>query len=489
MKTKTVFISYSTKDRATAAKVRAALEADGIEVTIDSESLTAGGDIHGFIDRSIRETNVTLSIVSRNSLESDWVALESVESFTAEKYVQGKKFIAGYIDDQFLSRPFLIEAVRRIDLEIDELGKLIDEGTDLNIDTVDLQTIKSRKFKLRNNLSDILDRLRGSLTLDLREPEFEQSMRRIIAEINRLEDPTGPERRGTSGGTARRDAGSQTRSNPGDEIKYHHRCDRREQVRLFRNEVAAYLGLPSITRPLIFFIHGGKNGAFDHIFSRLEDELREELENYPGSEGIERHNWTSRPKPGSSQDAICENYVQWRYRAYGKKAEEYSSILKERLRNLTGRVQLVQLKWSADEFSRQPAEEIEPLLSFARSWYGEVSMPVIWLIGIEYGAVTSLESIFRMKFAREKKVREWLTGFSVEGADGLQPGSPVTLEELREVTIEEVDTWRQGAAEILGFDLDRMLKLEDDIRDYFQGLKRSSVDMSTLIGKLRQLTA
>ena len=116
-------------------------------------------------------------------------------------------------------------------------------------------------------------------------------------------------------------------------------------------------------------------------------------------------------------------------------------------------------------------------------------MPVIWLIGIEYGAVTSLESIFRMKFAREKKVREWLAGFSVEGADGLQPGSPVTLEELREVTIEEVDTWRQGAAEILGFDLDRMLKLEDDIRDYFQGLKRSSVDMSTLIGKLRQLTA
>ena len=189
LKTKTVFISYSTKDKAIAAKVRAVLAAQGIAVTIDSNSMPVGGDIRSFIDKSIRETQVTLSIISRNSLESDWVALESVQSFAAEKYIRGKKFIGCYIDDQFLNRSFLIDAVQRIDVEIEELGKLITKGIQLNVDTVDIQTIMSRKYTLRNNLSGILNRLRGSLALDIREPEFEQSMQRIVAEIARLEDP------------------------------------------------------------------------------------------------------------------------------------------------------------------------------------------------------------------------------------------------------------------------------------------------------------
>jgi hypothetical protein len=68
---KTVFISYSKKDKAVAAKVKAVLEANGITVTIDSELMPAGSDIRAFIDKSIRETEVTLSIVSKRSLISD----------------------------------------------------------------------------------------------------------------------------------------------------------------------------------------------------------------------------------------------------------------------------------------------------------------------------------------------------------------------------------------------------------------------------------
>ena len=155
---KTVFISYSSNDRDIAAKVRAALEAKGIAVTIDSESLEPGGDIRAFIDKSIRETNVTLSIVSESSLASDWVAIESIESFAAERHIEGKKFIACYIDDKFLNKVFAIEATKRIDLEITELVRLIGEGAELKIDTVDLQTFRSRKFKYRNSLPEILNR-------------------------------------------------------------------------------------------------------------------------------------------------------------------------------------------------------------------------------------------------------------------------------------------------------------------------------------------
>ena len=98
MKKKTVFISYSTKDKEIAAKVKAALEEQGIEVTIDRESMRPGGNIREFIDESIRKTEVTLSIVSENSLASDWVAFESVESFAVEK-------IGPFLGDAGTTRP------------------------------------------------------------------------------------------------------------------------------------------------------------------------------------------------------------------------------------------------------------------------------------------------------------------------------------------------------------------------------------------------
>jgi formylglycine-generating enzyme required for sulfatase activity len=179
----TVFISYSQKDKKVAAKVRATLEANGIRVTIDSESMAAGGNIRAFIDQAIRDTQVTLSIVSRNSLSSDWVALESIESFAAEKFLEGKKFIACYVDEEMFRDEFLIEAIDALDQQISELTGLIEECVKRNAPATSYETKKNRKLKLRNNLSDILERLNGSLTLDIREPEYDTSLQKIVTEI------------------------------------------------------------------------------------------------------------------------------------------------------------------------------------------------------------------------------------------------------------------------------------------------------------------
>jgi formylglycine-generating enzyme required for sulfatase activity len=196
---KTVFISYSTKDKETAAKVRKVLVEHGIQVTIDRESMRAGGNIRDFIDESIRETDVTLSIVSENSLASDWVAFESVESFAAEKHGKDKKFIACYIDDGFLTKAdFTSKALAAINKQIEELKTEVERVELEGIDApINLTTKIQRKVKLKNNLPDIILRLQESLTLDIREPEFETSMKRIIAEIKRLpelpsESPADP---------------------------------------------------------------------------------------------------------------------------------------------------------------------------------------------------------------------------------------------------------------------------------------------------------
>jgi formylglycine-generating enzyme required for sulfatase activity len=181
---KTVFISYSQKDKEVAAKIKARLQEHDIVVTIDSESLPVGGDIRTFIDKSIRETHVTLSIVSWNSLTSDWVALESIESFNAENFLGLKQFIPCFIDEEFKKEDCLIEAAQLIDKDIVELDKKIVKAMNLKIDPVDLQSIRTRKVELRNNLSKILKRLRESWTIDIREPVFDKNLEKIINHIN-----------------------------------------------------------------------------------------------------------------------------------------------------------------------------------------------------------------------------------------------------------------------------------------------------------------
>jgi formylglycine-generating enzyme required for sulfatase activity len=181
---KSVFISYSTKDRETAAKVKKVLEAYGILVTIDSESLDPGKDIRAFIDQAIRETDVTLSIVSKNSLLSDWVALETVVSLMAEKFLDQKQFIPCFIDEEFLKKDCLTEAIRLIDQEIDDFDQQIIKALEMRTDLTDLNNIRARKLDLRNNLSKILNHFREILTLDIREPLFDENIWKIIRAID-----------------------------------------------------------------------------------------------------------------------------------------------------------------------------------------------------------------------------------------------------------------------------------------------------------------
>jgi hypothetical protein len=179
----TVFISYNHGDSEVADKLKAALEKSGIVVCIDKAVMDAGANIQEFIESSIRDTGVTLSLVSNHSLLSAWVALESIDSFYQEKFTGKKKFIACYVDDDFFRSDFRLTATKQIDEKIDEIDKLIPEYIAQKIDTNDLNSQKSRLFKLRNNLGDILLRLRESLCIDIREGKFDENVGKIVSAI------------------------------------------------------------------------------------------------------------------------------------------------------------------------------------------------------------------------------------------------------------------------------------------------------------------
>ncbi len=183
IKLPTVFISYNHADREVAEKLKTVLKENHIDVMIDSEAMKAGENISDFIERSINDSDVTLSVVSNKSLLSAWVSMETVNTFYHEKSNPDKKFIACYIDDDFFQNDFRLEATKQIDARISEIDQKIPEYMKMKIDTNDLNSEKTRLYKLRSHLGDFILRLRESLTLDIREDQFDGNIARIISAI------------------------------------------------------------------------------------------------------------------------------------------------------------------------------------------------------------------------------------------------------------------------------------------------------------------
>ena len=182
---KKVFISYNHEDAAVAMSVRDLLARNNLDVIIDIDGMGAGQRIEEFIDQSIREAEAVVSIVSNRSLLSSWVAMETIKSFYLQEARDRKLFIGCYLSDDYFRPEFRLECTRQIDERLQIIDRLIAEYAEKKIDPVDLNQEKTRLYDLRNNLGNILARLKETLCLDLRDPQFEKSCRFLVATINR----------------------------------------------------------------------------------------------------------------------------------------------------------------------------------------------------------------------------------------------------------------------------------------------------------------
>ena len=97
---RSVFISYSHKESSFALMMQASLEKQNIEVIIDVEDNVAGSEIESFIEKSIKNSSNTVSIISMSSLLSPWVSIEMIKTIKSEN-ITDKNFIAAFIDDAF----------------------------------------------------------------------------------------------------------------------------------------------------------------------------------------------------------------------------------------------------------------------------------------------------------------------------------------------------------------------------------------------------
>lgn len=174
-----VFISYSTRDKEHAIRVKCFLEKSNIDVIIDRESIHPGGDIKSFISNSILNSEATISIVSKNSLLSSWVAWETIQTLNKESDDK-RKFIPLFIEDSFMDRDFTGKALDEIDKEINQIVEIFKIRLNKRTGFADLYGEFTRYLSLRNNIDEIVGRLRESLSIDITNENYEAAMSKIV---------------------------------------------------------------------------------------------------------------------------------------------------------------------------------------------------------------------------------------------------------------------------------------------------------------------
>jgi hypothetical protein len=187
------FISYNHDDRTAALRLKQVLEQGGIEVVLDIDSMPAGEHIADFIRRSILDSDAVVSVISSRSLISAWVASETIGSMNRNKWGERVTLIACYLDDEWFQPEFRLQCTQKIDDRLKRIEELIPEYAAKKLDSTDLNEEKSRLYDLRNNLGTILAAFKDSLCLDIRDAQFDDSGRRLVAAIrSRWEEARRP---------------------------------------------------------------------------------------------------------------------------------------------------------------------------------------------------------------------------------------------------------------------------------------------------------
>src|SRR5262249_35223091 len=156
-------------DAAAATRLASLLRANNLDVVIDTDAMLPGERIPDFIDRSIRDCDAVVSVISNRSLVSAWVASETIKSFSRNKWTGDLIFIGCYLDEEWFRPEFRLECTQQIDERLQRIEQLLADYAARRIDSSDLNEEKTRLYSLRNNLGDILAVFRNTLCLDIRD--------------------------------------------------------------------------------------------------------------------------------------------------------------------------------------------------------------------------------------------------------------------------------------------------------------------------------
>ena len=179
-----IFISYNHKDQSVAFKIKDKLVGAGLEVIIDAVELGTGGNIPDFIIKSIQKTDITLSLVSTNSLMSSWVAMETLWS-NNEETLRGRAFMPCNIDNEFFEVEFTDNVLDAIDIKLEKINKTLKLRLEKNRDFDDLIDDRKRFNQLKVELPLTIRKLKNSLCVNLSDEHFTSGIEKVINDIKK----------------------------------------------------------------------------------------------------------------------------------------------------------------------------------------------------------------------------------------------------------------------------------------------------------------
>jgi hypothetical protein len=94
-----VFLSYSSKDKATVHALANRLKADGLRVWLDSWEIRPGDSIPAKIEEGLESSVVLVLCMSANAFGSDWTTLESQTFRFRDPLNKNRRFIPVRMDD------------------------------------------------------------------------------------------------------------------------------------------------------------------------------------------------------------------------------------------------------------------------------------------------------------------------------------------------------------------------------------------------------
>lgn len=176
-----VFISYNHQDSFAMRSVKGFLEDHNVKVHVDINDMSVGESIQGFIDQAFKNNDFVLSIISRNSLLSGWVARELTVAQVLNKL--NNNWIPISIDNSAFDNNFFFEANASIDLKItaqrEQIKKALESDLDISAFTDELKRLQD----LKASISSTIANLKSVLVIDINGPAFDSGMMKVVNKI------------------------------------------------------------------------------------------------------------------------------------------------------------------------------------------------------------------------------------------------------------------------------------------------------------------
>ncbi|MCU0443810.1 MAG: toll/interleukin-1 receptor domain-containing protein [Microscillaceae bacterium] len=159
-----VFISYSTKDQIPKNYIKDVFDREGISYFLDEISLELGQDIQESLETNLKNTRFTVLLVSKNSLFSTWVCLESIHRLQEESFTKKTTFLPVLVDLSVMSLDFPLEMAKHFKAKLEELEAKRVEAKSLGISTKMYNDEIERIEKVLPQISDIIQKIKNGLS-------------------------------------------------------------------------------------------------------------------------------------------------------------------------------------------------------------------------------------------------------------------------------------------------------------------------------------